>query len=66
LFYIGTVARYHFLTWFLTALVVLVWFHQVGMSWLRRHCPDLSDRFAALPWRRRLASGLAGLQKMAA
>jgi hypothetical protein len=65
-FYIGTVARYHFLTWFLTALVVLVWFHQVGMPWLCRRYPDLSDRFAALPWRRRLASSLAGLQKMSA
>src|SRR5579862_2384289 len=65
-FYIGTVARYHFLTWFLTALVVLVWFHQVGMPWLRRRYPDLSNRFAALAWRRRLASGLAGLQKMSA
>ncbi len=65
-FYVGTVARYHFLTWFLTALVVLVWFHQVGMLWLRRRYPDLSNRFAALAWRRRLASGLAGLQKMSA
>ncbi len=65
-FYIGTTARYHFLTWFLTALVVLVWFHQVGMLWLRRRYPDLSNRFAALTWRRRLASGLAGLQKMSA
>ena len=64
LFYIGTVARYHFLTWFLTVLVVLVWFHQVGMGWLRRRYPVLSHRFAAHPWRMRLASGLAGLQKM--
>jgi hypothetical protein len=66
LFYIGNVARYHFLTWFLTALVVLVWFHQMGVSWLLRRYPVLSHRFAAHPWRRRLASGLAGLQKMTA
>jgi hypothetical protein len=66
LFYIGTVARYHFLTWFLTALVVLVWFHWAGMPWLRRRYPDQVGRFTAFAWRRRLASGLAGLQKMAA
>ncbi len=65
-FYIGTIARYHFLTWFLTALVVLVWFHQVGTVWLARHYPALTDHFAAHPWRKHLASGLAGLQKMSA
>ena len=65
-FYVGTVARYHFLTWFLTVLVGLVWFYQVGMPWLRQRYPDPSNRFAALTWRRQLASGLAGLQKMSA
>jgi hypothetical protein len=65
-FYVGTVARYHFLTWFLTALVALVWFRQAGTAWLRQHYPEQSDHFAALPWRRQLASALTGLQKMTA
>jgi hypothetical protein len=64
LFYVGTVARYHFLTWFLTAVVVLVWFHQVGLGWLRRRYPALSDRIAAQPWWLRLASGVSRLQKV--
>ena len=62
-FYIGTVARYHFLTWFLTALVVLVWFHQVGMLWLRRRYPDLSNRFAALTMAQAACIRLGGAAK---
>lgn len=64
LFYIGTVARYHFLTWFLTGVVTLVWFHQVGLDWVRLRYPALAHRFAAQPWRMRLASGVSRLQKM--
>ena len=66
LFYVGTVARYHFLTWFLTMLVDVVWFHLIGIGWLNRRYPALSARITALPWRMRLASRLARLQKMAA
>ena len=66
LFYNASIARYHFLSWFLTMLVAVAWFHQIGMGWLRRHCPALSDRVAANPTRLRLASGLSWLQKMSA
>jgi hypothetical protein len=66
LFYTAAVARYHFLTWFLTLLVDAVWFQQVGIDWLKRHFPALSQQFAVHPWPRRLASGLAWLQKASA
>jgi hypothetical protein len=36
LFYSASTARYHFLTWFLTMLVVMVWLHPIGLGWLRR------------------------------
>lgn len=66
LFYDTATARYHFLTWFLTALVVLVWFQRVGVEHLKRQYPDLSRRFAVHPWLRWLASGLNQLQKVSA
>ncbi len=65
LFYNASIARYHYLTWFLTMLVVMVFMHEIGMGWLQRRYPVLSDRIAAHPWRLRLASGLARLQKVA-
>ena len=34
LFYNAAIGRYHFLTWFLTMLVVMVLMHEVGMGWL--------------------------------
>ena len=64
LFYNASVNRYHFLTWFLTMLVDVVWFQQVGITWLRRRYPRLSDSIALHPWWLRLASGLTRLQKM--
>jgi len=66
LFYTAAVSRYHFLTWFLTMLVAAVWFHGVGIDWLKRHFPTLSQQFVVHPWSRRLASGLAWLQKASA
>ncbi len=66
LFYNAATARYHFLTWFLTMLVVMVFMHETGVDWLRRRCPALSARIAAHPWRLRLASGLSCLQKISA
>jgi hypothetical protein len=63
LFYNAAAARYHYLTWFLTMLVVMVWLHEVGMGWFERRYPVLSDRIRANPWPRRLASGLSRLQK---
>lgn len=64
-FYNAAIGRYHFLTWFLTMLVVVVWLHEVGVGWLQRRYPLLCDRFVSLPTTRWLASGLARLQKVA-
>jgi hypothetical protein len=66
LFYTAAVARYHFLAWFLTMLVVMVWLQQLGVVWMQRRYPALSDRFIANPLSRRLASWLARLQKVSA
>ena len=65
LFYVAT-ARYHFLTWFLTMLVVMVFCYQVGFDWLRRRYPALSQRFLLHPLSRRFAGGLARLEKVSA
>jgi hypothetical protein len=63
LFYVAT-ARYHFLAWFLTALVVVVWLHEAAIRWLQRHYPDFCRRIAAHPSAQRLASGLLRLQEV--
>lgn len=65
LFYVAT-ARYHLLTWFLTMLVVMVFCSQVGFDWLRRRYPALSQRFLLHPLSRRIAGGLARLEKVSA
>ena len=65
LFYNAASARYHYLTWFLTMLVVMAWAHQVGMGWLKRRYPVMSGRIITNPWSQRLASGLSRLQKVA-
>ncbi|MEP7029295.1 MAG: hypothetical protein ABI830_00010 [Pseudolabrys sp.] len=65
LFYDAAVARYHFLTWFLTMLVVMVFMHETGMGWLQRRYPVMSQRLISNPLWRWLASGLARLQKVA-
>jgi hypothetical protein len=64
LFYIGTVGRYHYLTWFLTMLVAVVWAHEIGMGWLKRRYPVVSGRIISHPWSQWLASGLSRLQKV--
>jgi hypothetical protein len=66
LFYIATIARYHFLAWFLTMVVALVWLQQVGMVWLQRRYPNFCLRIAAQPLSLWLASGLARLHKVSA
>jgi hypothetical protein len=66
LFYSASVARYHFLTWFLTMVVVMVFMHEVGLVWLQRRYPVLSERIAIHPLAHRLASGLSRLQKISA
>jgi hypothetical protein len=66
LFYNAAIARYHFLTWFLTLLVVMVFMREVGIGWLRRRYPGASERIANLRLSRQLASFLARLQKVSA
>ncbi len=65
LFY-ATTARYHFLTWFLTMLVVAVFVREIAIDWLRRRYPTMSERIVLHPWSRRIASGLSRLQKVSA
>ena len=66
LFYNSAIARYHFLSWFLTTVVVLVWLHEVGIGWLQRRYPAFCARIDANPLAVRLASGLGSLHKMSA
>jgi hypothetical protein len=66
LFYNAAVARYHFLAWFLTMVVVMVYFREVGIAWVERRFPTLSTRFTGHPLTVRLASGLTRLQKSSA
>ncbi len=63
LFYNAGIARYHFLTWFLTMVVVMVFMQDAGMGWLKRRYPVMSARVTSNPLSRRLATGLARLQK---
>jgi hypothetical protein len=64
LFYNAAIARYHFLTWFLTVLVVMVFMQRMGIDWLRRRFPIVSERLARHPWSRGLYSGLIRLEKV--
>ena len=57
LFY-GGAARYFFLSWFLTMLVVAVWFERGGLDWCARQTPHLAKRIALSRWGARLASAL--------
>jgi hypothetical protein len=65
-FYVGNVARYHFLTWFLTMLVVKVFLHEIGVPWLRQRFPAFWRRVAEHPLSHRLASCLTRLQNLSA
>jgi len=65
LFYNAAIARYHYLTWLLTMLVGMVWLRELGIDWLRRRYPVMSERIATHSWMLRLASGLSRLQKVA-
>jgi hypothetical protein len=62
--YDATIARYHYLGLDLTALVALVWAREVGIGGLQKRYPDQWGRIVTHPWSRRLASGLAHLQKI--
>ncbi len=65
LFYSAAIGRYHFLTWFLTMLVDMVFIQQVGIGWLARRYPLISARIASHPLSFRLGAGLSRLQKVA-
>jgi hypothetical protein len=66
LFYTAAVARYHYLTWFLTMLVVMVFLYQTGFAWLGRRYPVLSERLLLHPLSRWFANGLSRLEKVSA
>ncbi len=63
LFYNAATARYHFLAWLLTMLVVVVWFHDVGSAWLARRYPVVARRIANHRAARQLGAALTRLQK---
>ncbi|HEY0301162.1 MAG TPA: hypothetical protein VGC36_07520, partial [Rhizomicrobium sp.] len=65
LFYVAT-PRYHFLTWFLTMLVVMVFLYEAGWDWLRRRHPIVAERILLHPMTRLVAVGLDRLQKVSA
>lgn len=64
LFFNASIARYHFLTWMLTTVVVAVFFHQFAIGWFAQRWPHAAARMAANPVTMRLASWLARLQKV--
>ena len=66
LFYTAAIARYHFLSWLLTMLLVAVWFEREGIEWVKCRYPALSESFIGYRWVRRLASGLDRLQRVSA
>jgi hypothetical protein len=66
LFYTAATARYHFLSWFLTMLVVTAWCESDGIELLKHRYPGLCKRFIDYRWVRRLASGLDRLQRVSA
>jgi hypothetical protein len=61
LFYVAT-PRYHYLSWFLTLLVVVVWLHERGVDWLSRRYPNICKRVATAPLSLLLVSGLSRLE----
>jgi hypothetical protein len=62
-FYNAATARYHFLTWLLTMVVVVVWFHDIGIAWLMRRYPEAAQRIANHRAARQLGAALTRLQK---
>ena len=61
LFYVAT-PRYHYLSWFLTLLVVVVWLNERGVEWVARRYPNACKRIAGAPFPLRLVAGLARLE----
>jgi len=65
LFYVAT-PRYHYLSWFLSLLVVVVWLHERGVDWLSRRYPNICKRVATAPLSLLLISGLSRLEAVSA
>ena len=65
LFYFPS-ARYYFLAWFLTMLVVVAWLRQIGVDWIEQRYPDACKRVVAAPLAQHLASSLSKLEHAAA
>ncbi|MBV1698875.1 MAG: hypothetical protein KGQ47_11050, partial [Hyphomicrobiales bacterium] len=65
LFYFPS-ARYYFLAWFLTMLVVVAWLREIGIGWIESRYPDACQRIAAAPPAQRLAASLSKLVHAAA
>ena len=57
LFYVAT-PRYHFLSWFCTGLVAVVWFRVEGVELLRRWLPLWWDRIWNNPFSRSIERSL--------
>jgi len=55
-------ARYHLVTWLLTALVAIVWLRVEGLPWFDKYFPGLRDRLASHAAFRRSAAALAYLR----
>jgi hypothetical protein len=60
----ATGARYYYLTWLLTLLVVLVWLHAEGIEMFRRRFPGLAERVTKHPARVAFVGGLARMSRM--
>ena len=56
------VARYQFLAWLVTFLVVVVWIERYGIGWLQRRWPGFSDRVRRQPVSQALGQGLGELE----
>jgi hypothetical protein len=65
LFYVVT-PRYHFLAWFLTLLVSVVWVRERGVGWFERRYPNICKRIAAAPFSLLMVSGLSRLEAVSA
>jgi len=65
LFYVAT-PRYHFLSWFLTMIVAVVWLRERGVGWFERRYPNICKRIAAVPFSLRLVSALSRLEAASA
>jgi hypothetical protein len=66
LFYIASIGRYHYLAWFLTMLVVVVWLHDVGVGWFVRRFPGAAAWLASRHWLSSAAVALARLERTTA